>query len=348
MLRRDRQLRRQSHQLLDATLFGLSFWLAYWVRGTMNLENYVGWIPMIGDSLQRILSAEIKPFASYLPLYFIIIPMAPLVLEAEGFYKRPILFSHRETFWILAKSASWTAIVMILAIFLFRSQEIARAVIILFALISVGLMFLKEELVRWGYKTKFGLSQLKKRLILIGAKEDTIRLSGEIKAGAQEEIEIVRALDLNEISIDQLIHFLHEHSINSVIINANHIYFGQVEKAIQACEVEGVEALLVADFFKTQVSRTSLDDFYGRPVLVFHSGPEACWQGVVKQIIDFTGALLLLILLSPLLLVVARWIKFSSPGPILFKQLRSGLNGQPFTMYKFRSMVTNAEQLKHE
>ncbi|MEO7678138.1 MAG: sugar transferase, partial [Verrucomicrobiota bacterium] len=41
-------------------------------------------------------------------------------------------------------------------------------------------------------------------------------------------------------------------------------------------------------------------------------------------------------------------IKISSPGPILFKQKRSGLNGQPFTMYKFRSMVTNAEQRQHE
>ena len=67
---------------------------------------------------------------------------------------------------------------------------------------------------------------------------------------------------------------LHEHSVNGVVLSAKHTLFGQVEKAIQACELEGVEAWLMADFFKTQISSTTLDDFYGRPVLVFKAaGP---------------------------------------------------------------------------
>jgi exopolysaccharide biosynthesis polyprenyl glycosylphosphotransferase len=63
---------------------------------------------------------------------------------------------------------------------------------------------------------------------------------------------------------------------------------------------------------------------------------------------DVVGALILLVLLSPLLLGVALIIKLASPGPILFRQQRCGLNGQPFTMVKFRSMVSDAEQHKHE
>jgi lipopolysaccharide/colanic/teichoic acid biosynthesis glycosyltransferase len=46
--------------------------------------------------------------------------------------------------------------------------------------------------------------------------------------------------------------------------------------------------------------------------------------------------------------LIALLIKFTSPGPVLFRQQRSGINGRPFTIYKFRTMVTNAEQLKHE
>jgi len=53
-------------------------------------------------------------------------------------------------------------------------------------------------------------------------------------------------------------------------------------------------------------------------------------------------------LLAPVFLMVALLIKLTSPGPILFRQLRSGLNGAPFTIYKFRTMVTDAEQRKHE
>ena len=56
----------------------------------------------------------------------------------------------------------------------------------------------------------------------------------------------------------------------------------------------------------------------------------------------------MLVLLAPLLLLVAVLIKITSPGPVLFRQQRSGLNGHPFTIFKFRTMVTNAEQLKHE
>jgi len=100
--------------------------------------------------------------------------------------------------------------------------------------------------------------------------------------------------------------------------------------------------------FQNQISRTSFDDFYGRPVLVFRTTPEASWQGVLKQVLDFVGALLLLIFLSVPFAIVALIIKLTSPGPVFFRQLRAGLNGQPFVMYKFRTMVTNAEQLKVE
>jgi exopolysaccharide biosynthesis polyprenyl glycosylphosphotransferase len=69
---------------------------------------------------------------------------------------------------------------------------------------------------------------------------------------------------------------------------------------------------------------------------------------VAKRVLDFAGAIGLLILLSLPLLVVALLIRISSPGPVLFRQQRSGLNGKPFTMLKFRSMRSDAEQRKHE
>jgi exopolysaccharide biosynthesis polyprenyl glycosylphosphotransferase len=83
-------------------------------------------------------------------------------------------------------------------------------------------------------------------------------------------------------------------------------------------------------------------------MLVFRSTPEASWQALAKEVLDVVGAFALLVLTSPILLATALTIKLTSPGPILFRQQRSGLNGRPFTMLKFRSMVTDAEQLKQE
>ncbi|MGN0026406.1 MAG: sugar transferase, partial [Clostridium sp.] len=67
-----------------------------------------------------------------------------------------------------------------------------------------------------------------------------------------------------------------------------------------------------------------------------------------KRILDLLLSLLGLVILSPLLVIVAIAIKIESKGPIIFSQKRIGLNGQEFKIYKFRSMVVNAEELKEK
>lgn len=66
---------------------------------------------------------------------------------------------------------------------------------------------------------------------------------------------------------------------------------------------------------------------------------------VVKRIFDFGFAVILLVLISPILLIVSICIKIESKGPVFFKQDRLGLNGRTFKIYKFRSMVVNAEKI---
>jgi exopolysaccharide biosynthesis polyprenyl glycosylphosphotransferase len=210
------------------------------------------------------------------------------------------------------------------------------------------LVFVKEEVLRWAASTKMAQAQYRRRVILVGASQETERMAAELNAKSDQEVEILARLDLSETPVSRLVEMLHEYSVNGVILSARHTYFEQVEAAIRACELEGVEAWLVADFFKTKISRTSFDDFYGWPVLVFRSAPESSWPRVMKQLMDFAGAFLFLALFWWLFALLALLIKFTSPGPVLFRQKRSGINGQPFTIYKFRTMVTNAEQLQHE
>jgi exopolysaccharide biosynthesis polyprenyl glycosylphosphotransferase len=69
---------------------------------------------------------------------------------------------------------------------------------------------------------------------------------------------------------------------------------------------------------------------------------------LAKLLLDFFGALLLLLVFALPMLVIALLIKLTSAGPVMFRQQRSGLNGEPFSIYKFRTMMTNAEQFKHE
>lgn len=334
MLHRDRQIRRQFHQLLDAGLFALSFWLAYKLRASEEIIDLFGLNP-------------VHPFESYAWMYLILIPAAPLILEAQGFYSRPLVCPRRVTAWRLFKGCLFISLVLILALFFFRTL-IARWVIVWFGVISYGVVFAKEVLLQWMRRSPVGRDQFRRRLILVGTSEETSRMKAELKVKSPEEMEVLAELDLNQAPVERLVELLHEHSVSGVIVSVRHSYFEKAEAAIRACELEGVEAWLVADFFRTKISRASFDELYGWPVLVFRSTPDASWEGVAKQVLDFVGALVLLLLAAIPLAVVSLLIKVTSPGPVFFRQQRSGLNGRPFMLYKFRTMVTNAEQLKHE
>jgi exopolysaccharide biosynthesis polyprenyl glycosylphosphotransferase len=340
MLRRDRQIRAQIHQLADAMLFAFSFWAAYALRDNPQIA---GWF-----NLDPISSAT--TFDNLAWLYLAIIIGAPLVLESQNFYNRAPLCPRADFLWPLLKGCLLTTFGLAVTTYAFRMNSVVpRGMTTFFMCISFLAVWGKEEVVRLILLSNVAQSQLKRRFILVGSEKEIARMRTELDARNDESVAIVAQFDLTANALPDLIQMLHDHSAFGVILNARHTYFEQVENVIKACELEGVEVWLVADFFSTQISRTTLDEMLGHPLLIFRTAPEISWQSLAKHVIDFTGALLLLILTAPVLfLPIAIFIKLTSPGPVFFRQQRSGQNGAPFTLYKFRTMVTNAEQLKDE
>ena len=343
MLRRQRQIRNDLLKFVDGVLFGVGFLLAYFIRSNEAFlaPQVLGFLGLFGGT------KEIESLESFLPIMVLTVPLSLVLLEIQGFYNRSLVPSRTQTIWQLFKVCTIITIAVVMVMFLARIQ-LSRAVIILFGILSFGLVMLKEELFRRYSESNLGQSQFRRRFILIGAPEDTGKLQDEILNRGSSDLHIVAELDVNKTSVDEFLSLLHEHSANGVLLSAKHTLFGQVEKVIQACEVEGVEVWMLADFFHTEISRTILDDFNGHPMMVFRTAPDASWQAVAKQSIDTLGACMAILLFLPILVFCAVSIRLSSPGPILFRQQRSGLNGRPFTMYKFRSMVTDAEQKKRE
>ncbi len=341
MLRRQQRLRRTANEIADVVLFGAALWLAHTFR--VATGDWHLWAKLGG-------SVAIQPFSEFIWLYAVIVPFSPLVMDFVGFYNRPVIAARRDTAWRLFRACVLGTIGLILVLFLFQ-MNLARAVIILFGMISFALVMTKELVVRTWIEGKLGAAKTCHRVLLLGTPEDTRRLRSEFRSRKVRDVEVAGELDINTTPATTLTERLHEINPNGVILSATHTFFGQIEKAIEVCEREGVEVWLMADFFKTQISRTTVDEFYGRPMIVFRSTPEESWQKVGKNLIDFSGALSLLVLITfiiPIIPFVALAVKLSSPGPILFRQRRSGLNGQPFEMLKFRTMVSNAEQLKQE
>jgi exopolysaccharide biosynthesis polyprenyl glycosylphosphotransferase len=122
------------------------------------------------------------------------------------------------------------------------------------------------------------------------------------------------------------------------------------ERLIQSChnlQKEGIGVHVIPDLFSLSFPNASLDGFGG--IAVIHLGNPSLGDGqrIVKRIFDVLVASILLIVFSPLLMIIAIAIKFESPGPIIFRQIRVGENGNPFTMFKFRSMYMNSDDSIH-
>jgi exopolysaccharide biosynthesis polyprenyl glycosylphosphotransferase len=219
---------------------------------------------------------------------------------------------------------------------------------IIFGAISFAVVWIKEEFLQFMLQSRITRDQYKRRVILAGTLGEIAKLRQMLKHQAADSMEIVAEFDLAQAPVPQLVELLHEHSVSGVFVSAKHTQLDRVESVIQLCELEGVEAWLVADFFATQIAHASFDEMFGHPLLVFRSTPEASWQMLAKVILDFFGALALIVVTAIPMLIIGLLIKMTSPGPAIFRQQRSGLNGAPFTIFKFRTMASNAEQFKHE
>ena len=333
MLQRDHRIRTQVHQIADALVFAVSFWLAYALRANDPLAAWLG-LDALG----------LEMFTRVQWLLFVLVPAAPLVLESQGFYQQPVAGSRATIFWPLLKSCTILTLGMVLLVFMVK--EVApRGVPVFFGVISFSLMWIKGEVIRLVLRHSLTKGQFKRRIILAGNASEIARLRRMVPA---DSLEVTAEFNLAEASTPHLIELLHEHSVSGVLISAKHAQLDRVETIIKLCEIEGVEAWLVADFFATQIAQASFDEMSGHPLIVFRSAPETSWQVLAKLLLDFTGALGLLLISALPMLVIGLIIKLSSPGPMFFRQQRSGLNGKPFTIYKFRTMMTNAEQFQHE
>jgi putative colanic acid biosynthesis UDP-glucose lipid carrier transferase len=134
--------------------------------------------------------------------------------------------------------------------------------------------------------------------------------------------------------------YVSAHGIKEVYIT---LPLGSQPRIMRLLEsVQGTTASLffVPDVFGISIIQGRLQDMNGVPVVGICETPFTGTNEMVKRMSDVVLAALILVLISPLLLLIAIGVKLSSPGPVLFRQRRNGLDGEEITVYKFRSMTT--------
>jgi exopolysaccharide biosynthesis polyprenyl glycosylphosphotransferase len=118
----------------------------------------------------------------------------------------------------------------------------------------------------------------------------------------------------------------------------------QASRIAALCEQQGITVRVLTNIFDLKLARSSAEELESDALITHSTGWVEGWPILAKRVLDFTISSILLILISPLLLVVTVLIKLTSPGPVLFVQRRVGLNKRRFNVYKFRTMVVDAER----
>lgn len=135
--------------------------------------------------------------------------------------------------------------------------------------------------------------------------------------------------------------------IDIVVVTAS-ISDEGIKEYLELVNTMGKNVMIMLDETVSKVARSRPVDFGGLPMVAYDSYPRRPWQEAGKRLFDFWLTAIGLLFISPLLASIALAIKFTSPGSAIFAQERVGLNGRVFKMYKFRSMVQDAEKQKEK
>lgn len=136
--------------------------------------------------------------------------------------------------------------------------------------------------------------------------------------------------------------------IDEVVYCKNEINQNRLKSIIHDCEEVGVVFRMQSQLFNMSATKAHINHFDETPFLTFDNTPSDHFALRIKNIFSVLAALFILIVWSPILLLITILIKASSKGPVFFKQKRVGLRGRTFYMYKFRTMIINAEQLQKD
>lgn len=143
--------------------------------------------------------------------------------------------------------------------------------------------------------------------------------------------------------IEDLPRLIDELGIQDVLIALGSNDAESLMRVLTLCDGKSVSLKLVPDFYSIIGGMAKTEHMYGLPLIEVQPEPMQVWEYALKRLLDFTVALVVLVVGLPLWLFLGLLIRLTSPGPAIYRQTRIGRHGRAFTMFKFRTMMENAE-----
>ena len=224
--------------------------------------------------------------------------------------------------------------------------------IFVFFVVNVFLEVLSRNLIRYFLRNIRRNGYNQKHMILVGYSRAAEQYIDRIMANPEWGYSVRGILDDHQPrgteykgvkvigSIDNLLIILPQNRVDEIAITLGIDEYHKLEYIVNMCEKSGVHTKFIPDYNNIIPTKPYTEDLLGLPVINIRRVPlNNTVNKVVKRSVDIFGAVVAIILFSPIMLFTALAIKVTSPGPLIFNQERVGLQNKPFAMYKFRSMV---------
>ncbi|HPV43452.1 MAG TPA: sugar transferase [Spirochaetota bacterium] len=345
-----RQLIIQLNRILDVGLSVLSYILAYYIKAYFLPSKYSG----LGATPDYII----------ISLFIIIIWFILLMYINTD---TPTSQKLNDLYSDIIKVVSSGIIILVLLLFLVKIKDVSRLLLGIFYILNIVILMISKTIIYWSNKKSKQSDYNKCNILIIGSKERAVGAINLINS-MKEQYNIIGCLDINKDRVgktvkdgikvigivDEIQTLIIKEVVDEVIFAMPMYQIDNIEAYIHLIELMGIKVRIFPDwhihslFYEPKVAQVYFDELNGIPSMVLSSTSNRHRDLLVKLFSDYLVSGIMLLLLSPFLAIIAAMIKIVSPGPVLFKQERVGLNGRIFNVYKFRTMVKDAEKKLEE
>lgn len=339
MIRENQKFLNNIQVIVDIAIIVVSFLLAYYIR--FYILN--GYKSMSFSDL-------------FIPI-LISIPMYLLLYTIFDLYTAKRTKSIYKEIFDIVKVNFVAALVLILGLYVFKIVNFSRVTLALFVILNTTITSINRICLRYTLRKyrKKGLNQ--KHCLIIGATSTSKELINRINKNKHWGYNVVGIIDNHKNkdgyfedfkvigNFEDVEYVLDNKHIDIVFITISAEEYIHIGSLLKACERAGVKTNIIPYYHKYVPAKPRMDDLDGLTMVDTRYVPlDSYIMAFSKRIFDIVFSLFAIILASPIMLLSVIMIKLTSPGPVIYKQERVGLNRKKFYMYKFRSMKVQTEE----
>lgn len=330
--------------LLDILIVIISFFFSYYLRNDLLPKHFP-------SNFQT----GLYPLNKYFPLLALIILIFTFYLRYFKVYRShrtyPLIFE----IWIVFKVSFFSFLTLFSFLYLFKLHFVSRPFILLFIFIFSILLSTEKLIIRmsaqWVRKKGFNF----RNLLIVGNGVRALEISKIFEKNPHWGFKVIgfisdgHKIDVNILGeLKDLPNVFKNYIVDDVIFAVSRSKLDELEDVFILCQELGINTRIALNLFPKLNSKMHLEEISGIPLLTLTRVPTNVFTIFLKRAIDIFFGFVLFIITLPFLILIAIAIKIDSKGPIFFKQVRLGLNGRKFLLYKFRTMYEGAEKKRED